>query len=148
MSNNPTPALAMVAACPGAGAGSTRVTGAGFLGCRMTSSTTMFPRSALSTGPNVSLSRSYTHSVYWGGAKVTFAPAVFEAVHKLVVFGVTVVSSTRQGDQLTSMRLVPSYSGNTEANRPPSEGILASVVTPTVVALVCAVPAAPPGLAA
>ncbi len=48
----------MVAACPGAGAASTKVTGAGFLGCRITGSTTIVPTSALSTGPKVPLSKS------------------------------------------------------------------------------------------
>ena len=39
-------------------------------------------------------------------AAISRAPA-----HTLVVFGVTVVSRTRQGAQLTSILLVPSYSG-------------------------------------
>ncbi len=81
--------------------------------------------------------------MYCGGASVTLAPEVFDAVHRLVALGVTVVSSTKHGDQLTSMRLVPSYSGNTDAKRPPRDGMLASVVTPRLVTLVCAVPAAP-----
>ena len=71
----------------------------------------MVPASALNTGPKVPLSRSYTHKVYWGGARVTLVPEVLLELQRLVVLGVTVVSSTRQGDQLTSMRLVPSYSG-------------------------------------
>ncbi len=101
-------ALAMVAWAPGAGAASTRMAGAGFLGCKITGSTTIVPTSALSTGPKVPLSKSYTHSVYCGGASVTLGPAVFAAVQRLVALGVTVVSSTKHGDQLTSMRLVPS----------------------------------------
>src|ERR1700743_2515836 len=107
----------------------------------------MVPASALNTGPKVPLSRSYTHKVYCGGARVTFAPEVFDEVQRLVVLGLTVVSRTRQGDQLTSMRFVPSYRGNTEAKRPPKEGMFASVVTPRLVRLVCAVPEAPEGAA-
>src|ERR1700722_8882129 len=85
--------------------------------------------------------------VYCGGASVTFAPLVLPAVQTLVVFGVTVVSRTRQGAQLTSILLVPSYNGYAEANRPPIDGLFASVVTPSVVALLWAVPAAPMGVA-
>ena len=147
ISSKPTPLLAMVSAAPGAGAASTKIGGAGVLGCRMIGSMTIVPTSALNSGDKVPLSRSYTHSVYCGGASVTLAPAVFDELQRSVVFGVTVVSSTKQGDQLTSRRLVPSYNGNTEANLPPSEGMSASVVTPSVVALACAVPAAPPGVA-
>src|SRR5271168_1419984 len=107
ISSKPTPAVAMVAAWPGAGAASTSVVGGGVRGCKMIGSRTIVPTSALNRGPKVPAFRSYTHSVYCGGASVTLAPEVFDAVHRLVALGVTVVSSTRQGDQLTNMRLVP-----------------------------------------
>src|SRR5260370_21643749 len=84
--------------------------------------------------------------VYCGGANCTLAPLVLPDVQALVVAGVTVVSSTKQGAQLTSIRLVPSYSGYADANRPPMEGRLASVAIPSVVALLCAVPADPVGV--
>ena len=57
------------------------------------------------------LSKSYTHRVYCGGASMTLGPLVLADVQTFVAGGVMVVSSTKQGDQLTTMRLVPSYRG-------------------------------------
>src|SRR5579864_2668321 len=89
ISSRPTPAVAMVAACPGVGAASTRIDGAGFLGCKMMGSSTIVPTSALNKGPKVPASRSYTHNVYCGGAIVTLVPEVFDAVQRFVALGVT-----------------------------------------------------------
>src|ERR1700678_3910302 len=106
--SRPTPLVAMVCADAVAGVESGISVGGGGLASNITGSTIIRPASALSNGLKVPALKSYTHRVYSGGASCTLGPAVLPALHTLVAAGVTVVSSTRQGDQLTSMRLVPS----------------------------------------
>src|SRR5882724_625350 len=102
---NPAPFNAVDAAV--AGAGSTAV-GAGVRACKSTGSMMVSPDSAARMGLKVPAAKSYTQIVYSGGAKVTVAPVVLPVVQTLVVDGVV---RTRQGAQLTSIRLVPSNSG-------------------------------------
>src|ERR1700681_349204 len=83
---------------------------AGTLACKSTGSTITNPDCAPRMGLKVPASKSYTQIVYSGGAKVTVAPVVLPVVQTLVVEEVAEVR-TRQGAQLTSIRLVPSNSG-------------------------------------
>src|SRR5882762_2269248 len=109
MSRTPSPAPANAADAVVAGVGTAAV-GAGVRACKSTGSTMINPDSAASMGLNVPAAKSYTQIVYSGGAKVTVAPVVLPAVQTLVVEEVAEVR-TRQGAQLTSIRLVPSNSG-------------------------------------
>src|ERR1700730_4468709 len=84
--------------------------GAGTLACKSTGSTITNPDCAPRMGLNVPAAKSYTQIVYSGGAKVTVAPVVLPVVQTLVVDEVGEVR-TRQGAQLTSIRLVPSNNG-------------------------------------
>ena len=84
--------------------------GAGTRACRITGSTIINPDSADRMGLKVPAAKSYTQIVYSGGAKVTVAPVVLLLLQTLVVDEVA-EARTRQGAQLTSIRLVPSNSG-------------------------------------
>src|ERR1700726_870124 len=109
MSRMPSPAPFNAVDAVVAGAGSAAV-GAGVRACNSTGSTMVSPDSAERMGLKVPAAKSYTQIVYSGGAKVTVAPVVLPVVQTLVVVEVGEVR-TRQGAQLTSIRLVPSNSG-------------------------------------
>ena len=72
-----------------------------------TGSTIINPDSADRMGLKVPAAKSYTQIVYSGGARVTVAPVVLLLLQTLVVDEVA-EARTRQGAQLTSIRLVPS----------------------------------------
>src|SRR5260370_42237145 len=84
--------------------------GAGTRACKSTGSVVINPDCAARMGLKVPAAKSYTQIVYSGGAKVTVAPVVLLLVQTLVVDEVA-EARTRHGAQLTSIRLVPSYSG-------------------------------------
>src|SRR5580692_5054652 len=84
--------------------------GAGTRACKSTGSTITNPDCAPRMGLKVPAAKSYTQIVYSGGAKVTVAPVVLLLLQTLVVDEVP-EARTRQGAQLTSIRLVPSNSG-------------------------------------
>src|ERR1700736_958696 len=106
MSRTPSPAPANAADAAVGGVGSLAV-GAGTRACKSTGSTIINPDSAARMGLKVPAAKSYTQIVYSGGARVTVAPVVLLVVQTLVVDEVGEVR-TRQGAQLTSIRLVPS----------------------------------------
>src|SRR5579859_644736 len=133
MSRTPSPNPASVVEAEVGGVTSAAV-GAGTRACNSTGSRIISPDSAARMGLKVPAAKSYTQIVYSGGAKVTAAPVVLLLLQTLVVEDAA-EARTRQGAQLTSIRLVPSNSGKTEAKRPPSDAMSGSVVTPSVVAL-------------
>src|ERR1700686_2409528 len=113
MTRSPSPPLVLCARSAAAPVGTKSGTkiGTGVRACMMTGSTMTVLASAPRMGVNVPLPTSSIQMVYCGGANCTLAPLVLLAVQTLVVAGVTVGFRTRQGAQLTSILLVPSYSG-------------------------------------
>src|SRR5258708_38308497 len=109
MSRTPSPAPFNAVDAVVAGVGTVAV-GAGVRACKSTGSTMTNPDCAPTMGLKVPAAKSYTQIVYSGGAKVTVALVVLPLVQTLVVDDVAEVR-TRQGAQLTSIRLVPSNSG-------------------------------------